>query len=329
MKFDEPVTLEATYRIVTPMFLGDFDRHARQLSAGSIKGALRFWWRALNWARIRTEITNDDAALQQLHQNEAAIFGLASNDQLSHKSLFTLHVETPSKLEVIQDWPPSDPNNSSAYLGYGLTGGSSSPHRDAFKENQKFQIKLLLGRSLSPEQQESVRDALIIWGLLGGLGSRARRGFGSVAMDTLGNDSWPILTQQTWQDKLNTICAGYRVSELKELPPFTAFSKYSVIKILNVADNPRKVHASLGGNYKDFRKSLPRADRVPFGLPLKDEENVKRRASPCMFHIHPISKEYVAAAIYLPSKFHHQIPQGDAISYFDNIAKFIELRRHP
>ena len=42
-------TLEATYRIVTPMFIGDAEQKATSLRPPSIKGALRFWWRALNW----------------------------------------------------------------------------------------------------------------------------------------------------------------------------------------------------------------------------------------------------------------------------------------
>jgi hypothetical protein len=42
-------TLQATYRIVTPMFIGDAEQKATDLRPPSIKGALRFWWRALNW----------------------------------------------------------------------------------------------------------------------------------------------------------------------------------------------------------------------------------------------------------------------------------------
>ncbi len=40
--------ITATYRVVTPMFIGDADQKATSLRPPSIKGALRFWWRALN-----------------------------------------------------------------------------------------------------------------------------------------------------------------------------------------------------------------------------------------------------------------------------------------
>jgi len=43
--------IKATYKIVTPMFLGGAD-HEEEIRVPSIKGALRFWWRALAWGAI-------------------------------------------------------------------------------------------------------------------------------------------------------------------------------------------------------------------------------------------------------------------------------------
>lgn len=44
-----PNKITASYRIVTPMFIGDAKQEASGISPTSVKGALRFWWRALNW----------------------------------------------------------------------------------------------------------------------------------------------------------------------------------------------------------------------------------------------------------------------------------------
>jgi CRISPR-associated protein Cmr1 len=45
-------TIEAVYRIVTPMFIGGADQKPNDgVRAPSFKGMLRFWWRALNWGR--------------------------------------------------------------------------------------------------------------------------------------------------------------------------------------------------------------------------------------------------------------------------------------
>ena len=45
-------TIEATYRINTPMFIAgaEQDKEA-ELRLPSFKGALRFWWRALAYGR--------------------------------------------------------------------------------------------------------------------------------------------------------------------------------------------------------------------------------------------------------------------------------------
>ncbi len=48
--------LEATFRIVTPMFIGGADQTPSDgIRPPSVKGALRFWWRALNWGRFWKE----------------------------------------------------------------------------------------------------------------------------------------------------------------------------------------------------------------------------------------------------------------------------------
>ena len=47
-----PTEIEATYRVVTPMFCGGAGAGSAELRMPSFKGVLRFWWRAL--ARPRT-----------------------------------------------------------------------------------------------------------------------------------------------------------------------------------------------------------------------------------------------------------------------------------
>ncbi len=52
-------TLEAQFRIVTPMFLGGANQDVSDgIRPPLVKGALRFWWRALNWGRFRAQPPN-------------------------------------------------------------------------------------------------------------------------------------------------------------------------------------------------------------------------------------------------------------------------------
>ncbi|MBA4369031.1 MAG: type III-B CRISPR module RAMP protein Cmr1, partial [Desulfobacterium sp.] len=46
-RFKDIETKEFEVEIVTPMFLGGSDPKKAELRAPSVKGALRFWWRAL------------------------------------------------------------------------------------------------------------------------------------------------------------------------------------------------------------------------------------------------------------------------------------------
>ncbi|NER00596.1 MAG: type III-B CRISPR module RAMP protein Cmr1, partial [Cyanothece sp. SIO2G6] len=41
-------TLTFTCKIITPMFLAGADGKTPELRSASIKGAMRFWWRAVN-----------------------------------------------------------------------------------------------------------------------------------------------------------------------------------------------------------------------------------------------------------------------------------------
>ena len=46
-------TITATIEVVTPMFLGGADQSPDGIRPSSVKGALRFWWRAWAWTRAR------------------------------------------------------------------------------------------------------------------------------------------------------------------------------------------------------------------------------------------------------------------------------------
>ena len=68
--------LIATYNIVTPMFTGGADQIPDGIRPSSVKGVVRFWWRALNWGRFwEQSSSNEVSALQNLHEEEARLFG--------------------------------------------------------------------------------------------------------------------------------------------------------------------------------------------------------------------------------------------------------------
>lgn len=64
-------SLRATFRVITPMFLGDVERRASRFSIAGFKGALRFWWRARAYPRLLQEHGSETRALAALAKREA------------------------------------------------------------------------------------------------------------------------------------------------------------------------------------------------------------------------------------------------------------------
>ncbi len=71
-------TITFTCETITPMFLSGADGTTPELRAPSIKGALRFWWRAMN----------GHLSLSELKKQEGEIFGDNNN-----RSKFTLFIK--------------------------------------------------------------------------------------------------------------------------------------------------------------------------------------------------------------------------------------------
>ena len=87
-------SITATFRIVSPMYLAGAEQTTAALRPPSIKGALRFWWRALNWSRHWQDAATQPAkdrehtALKSLHQEEARLFGLAATEGGGRQGVF-------------------------------------------------------------------------------------------------------------------------------------------------------------------------------------------------------------------------------------------------
>lgn len=134
--------------IITPLVLHGADGSTPEMRAPSLKGMMRYWWRA-----ARAQETN------QLLKEESTLFGSSSKN--GGKSKFSLRFIN---------------NRLNTYKV------SLLPHREdrraqaqAFKPDQKFTAVLSSIREVNLYQ-----DVMEISLLLGGLGKRSRRGFGSL-----------------------------------------------------------------------------------------------------------------------------------------------------
>ena len=67
--------LEAVFRVVTPLFLGGADGTEAEIRAASLKGALRFWYRATSYSA--------GADITTIKKKEEEIFGSSEKGQSS------------------------------------------------------------------------------------------------------------------------------------------------------------------------------------------------------------------------------------------------------
>jgi CRISPR-associated protein Cmr1 len=311
-----PESIKAEYNIITPMFIGDVNKKVTGIPPTSVKGALRFWWRTLNWGLYCNgkDETSDQAALQKLHQGESFLFGSAA-EHGTGQSRVIIRIKTDDIPPPKDDWPKS--GSDSGYLGMGLwqsgkkEKGNFQAARQYICENTKFSIEAIFHPSLSEGHIQSLKDTFIIFGLLGGLGSRSRRAFGSVALLKLDNNNYKFDSIQQYRDALHEMLKSYDLPVTR--PPYTAFSQESKIRINSEPKSSAKLaHAELGHLFKLHRgqpSELRGIQKRVFGMPYSGggpKENNARRASPLLMHIHRIKNDYHSVATAFPALFHHE-----------------------
>ncbi|WP_373553990.1 type III-B CRISPR module RAMP protein Cmr1 [Haliscomenobacter sp.] len=148
-----------TCSTITPLFMAGADGSTPELRAPGIKGALRFWWRALH----------GHLAIDQLRDQEAKIFGSTKG-----RSKVLIRLEEPiDETQII---------NTSLLPHKGGSNGN------AFAENLDFKIRVDFAENII--SVEKMKNLFILACTLGGWGKRSRRGFGSVVVTAI--DGTPL-----------------------------------------------------------------------------------------------------------------------------------------
>lgn len=205
--------LVATFEVLTPLFLGGADQCA-ELRPPSIKGLLRFWYRAVNPCGLK---------------DENRLFGGTVADQ--GQSPFFLSIEyTPESsgsntLRITStdftNWDSFNANrfNGMRYLGYPfpmqdrIRERKGLKHRTCLKAGTRFTMTCLFPREPDIGQRQGILSAIWLLGHVGNAGSRSRRGFGGFALT-----DWKLSKEQgtknissnveTWEEmnKLPLLC---------------------------------------------------------------------------------------------------------------------------
>lgn len=177
-----------TFTLATPAFLagavqqrGDCD-----LRPATLRGLLRWWWRTMHAAHITTA---------ELRKLETVVWGDARSGgalAVSIEGDVRSHVRPFDKREMARkhqlDRPRSKTAQGLAYLAYGMDDGGRRRHYA--EPGASWNLTLTARRGCLPERERPVAAVEILrqgeaalWLLCryGGVGSKARKGFGSFA----------------------------------------------------------------------------------------------------------------------------------------------------
>lgn len=249
----------ATFSITTPMFLGGSEQSKTEMRPASIKGALRFWWRAMNWERFFVlHQKNEILALNRLHDEEARLFGAAADDVAGGQGIFLMRVTSDSIESTTQAF--KEMKDQHLYLlGMGLATFKDKKNtlRPAMSKGE-FTVQLMFRPTSSVTDKKSVADALYVFGLLGALGSRARHGMGSVSLKTWTGDERQVpATRDAYKAAIQSVLPHQLTNNL---PPFTAISaktridisaeKSDAFQLLSLVGGEQQLYRSFGQNGK-------------------------------------------------------------------------------
>ena len=149
--------------IITPMFLRGQDNSTPELRPPAFKALFRYWWRA---AIMETNIDN-------LRDRESSLFG---------------NTKRKSPLSIRISGPTSPPSGAYSPLPHRPGGG----HRiQGYSPNGTFNLTLTSGKLNEYEKIATLSF------LLGGVGNRSRRGFGSIR-----NQNWSFQNVSELQDNV-------------------------------------------------------------------------------------------------------------------------------
>lgn len=252
--------LRATFSINTPLFLGGADpqRGVSELRPPSIKGVLRFWWRALAWGRLAGN-------LGQIRKEEARLFGSAGGETTGRQASFLLRARaltaaTPIPVDTVLNGRDDKVVGVGArYFGYGLMEAFDSKKtrkkagqltRPCLQAPFEFTVELI---SRDPLDQTLI-DALKLMGLLGELGSRSRRGWGSLSLLSLegADQTWSAPTDcESYKKALLDVIGNARQCERE--PEYSAFWKQTRIEVVRSDSDPLRLLNAIGEQMIRYR----------------------------------------------------------------------------
>jgi CRISPR-associated protein Cmr1 len=153
-------TITFNCEVITPMFLSGADGSTPELRPASIKGAMRFWWRAMH----------GHLSLEELKKREGQIFG--GTDKGMGRSCFAIRLTSRHNIPIVQ--------------------AKSVPHKGNTSASIQLETKFEITFSIMPFKGdgfvfgiEELKSLFELSAILGGYGKRSRRAMGCVKINSI------------------------------------------------------------------------------------------------------------------------------------------------
>jgi len=268
---------------ITPMFLAGADQGKAELRAASIKGLLRFWWRALQ----------AESDIAELRKKEAGIFG--SSDEKTGGSKFSLRVVASNP--ITGKFSPLPHSTTKKFTFVGIA------------PKQTFTIFIN-----SKNDANEFGNILEISLLLGGLGRRSRRGFGSVHC-------------KQWQFKDSQELQEFIFKKILQVNQDFSNQNGNIRRISTLsAPYPYIQEISFGQKESDIDTLLKKIGQAShdycnpaLGFAGKHNNNTIRMASPIYVHIAKVENGFVPVITTLNSAFPSSYPNKNMTKQKDFI----------
>lgn len=223
---------------ITPMFLAGADGKTPELRAPSVKGALRFWWRALNGGY---------SSIEELRREESKLFGGAGDNEAKRSKVII-------RTEKIEDFKPN----------YVLP--DYMRRRTPFFG--KFKV-VLQSQEKDVDALKNAEYAFWAFAMFGAIGTKARTGYGNLCISNKTEKPENILNSKLSfpinvndNEQLNEFLNSNLTIIKSQLP--SAKSNYSnkfanlgnfTFEVLNSFNDSTKAQKELKKAYKERKNS--------------------------------------------------------------------------
>lgn len=279
-------SVEFDIEIVTPMFLGGANTTDAELRVPSIKGMLRFWWRA----------TCGIESLEKMKKEEAEIFG--STEQ---KASFSIQVVNSNNINFMLDLKERGKKfkvhghdvSIIDYLSYGTHNYEKGQGNVYFKQHITPDSSFFLRfQFYNNELKDDVLRAMYFFIVYGGLGSRNRNGFGSLHIKN-NDDKMPIYDQLP-------------------LSSFSAFSTKAKLFKFVQKNTWHEALSEIGTAYKEAKLCVDPSHFynnrklvvAPITVKKRNEADLDRHAKPYFLHVNKHkNRKFTGQILFMPYNY--------------------------